>query len=322
MKLTQVTAILLTIQVANIYAAEPTALPTDKVNAELLSIGTTLAKGDIAGLEQKAINAAAGQLQSATQSYLQKLFPTVELWLGMGDPSQPNAGLLVVAPLSDPKDIKNTLFTQASVYYLDNRTTVNLGLGYRRLEWNNKLLLGVNGFYDHEFPYDHGRTSIGLEARTTVGEVNFNQYWGVSGWKMGRNSLEERALGGTDLEVGVPLPYMNWAKVYARGFVWDSVDGAKNIVGNDLSLRAQVPILPGLAIEAGHRTFNTLKDEDFLRITYNVMDFNATKPTQPWFNESAYALGSMEDRRYDKVRRENLIVKQTRSKFSVRVRGS
>jgi adhesin/invasin len=240
----------------------------------------------------------------------------------MGDPSQPNAGLLVVAPLSDPKDIKNTLFTQASVYYLDNRTTVNLGLGYRRLEWNNKLLLGVNGFYDHEFPYDHGRTSIGLEARTSVGEVNFNQYWGVSGWKMGRNSLEERALGGTDLEVGVPLPYMNWAKIYARGFVWDSVDGAKNIVGNDLSLRAQVPILPGLAIEAGHRTFNTLKDEDFLRITYNVMDFNATKPTQPWFNESAYALGSMEDRRYDKVRRENLIVKQTRSKFSVRVRGS
>ncbi len=83
-----------------------------------------------------------------------------------------------------------------------------------------------------------------------------------------------------------------------------------------------MPILPGLAIEAGHRTYTTIKDEDFLRITYNVMDFNAKKPTQPWFSETAYTLASMEDRRYDKVRRENLIVKQTRSKFSVRVRGS
>lgn len=322
MKLLHIAAIALGLHTVNISAAESTSPTPDKSNSELLSLGAALVKGDVAGLEQKAINAAAGELQSATQSYLQKLFPTVELSLGLGDPSKPTAGLLIVAPLSDPKDIKNTLFTQGSVYHFDNRTTVNLGLGYRRLEWSNKLLLGVNGFYDHEFPYDHGRTSVGLEARTTVGEVNFNQYWGVTGWKMAKNSLEERALGGTDLELGVPLPYMNWAKVYARGFVWDAVDGANNIKGNDVSLRAQVPILPGLAIEAGHRTYNTLKDEDFLRITYNVMDINAVKPSKPWFNDQAYTLASMEDRRYDKVRRENLIVKQTRSKFSVRVRGS
>jgi adhesin/invasin len=37
-------------------------------------------------------------------------------------------------------------------------------------------MLGVNAFYDHEFPYDHGRYSIGLEARSTVGEVNANMY--------------------------------------------------------------------------------------------------------------------------------------------------
>lgn len=322
MKLIQATAIALTLHAAGVCAAEETPVTQDKSNAELLSIGTALAKGDVATLEQKVINAAAGELQSATKSYLEKLFPTVELSLGLGDPSKPTAGLLIVAPLSDPKDVKNTFFTQGSVYHFDNRTTVNLGLGYRRLEWDNKLLLGVNGFYDHEFPYDHGRTSVGLEARTTVGEVNFNQYWGVTGWRATKNSLEERALGGTDLEIGVPLPYMNWAKVYARGFIWDAVDGEKNIKGNDMSLRAQVPILPGLAIEAGHRTYVNLKDEDFLRITYNVMDFNSKKPTQPFFSETAYNLSSMEDRRYEKVRRENLIVKQTRSKFFVRVRGT
>ena len=46
---------------------------------------------------------------------------------------------------------------------------------------------------------------------------------------------------------------------------------------------------------------------------------NAAKPSQPWFSEKAYQLSSMEDRRYDKVRRENLIVKQKGNQgFTVR----
>jgi len=291
-------------------------------DSKLISLGTKLATSDIDSLKSQGINLLSNEAASKGKSYLEKYFPTVELSLGLGDPSKPTAGVLVVAPLSDPKDVKNTFFTQGSVYHFDNRTTVNLGLGYRRLEWDNKLLLGVNGFYDHEFPYDHGRTSLGLEARTTVGEINFNQYWGVTGWRTAKNNYEERALGGTDLEVGVPLPYMNWAKVYVRGFIWDSVDGVKDLKGNDLSFRAQVPILPGLAIEAGHRTYTTINDEDFMRITYNVMDINAVKPTKPWFSENAYQLSSMEDRRYEKVRRENIIVKQKRvNGFSVQFVG-
>lgn len=307
----------------NANAAEPEVTPKlDPKTAELLDLGLKLAQADTDTLKSQGINLLSNEAANHSKSFLEKYFPTVELWLGMGDPNQPTAGVLVVSPLSDPKDIKNTLFTQGSVYHFDDRTTVNLGLGYRRLEWDNKILLGVNGFYDHEFPYDHGRTSLGLEARTSVGEVNFNQYWGVTGWKMANTGYEERALGGTDLEVGVPLPYMNWAKVYGRGFIWNSVDGVSNLKGNDISLRAQVPVLPGLAIEAGHRTYNNLKDEDFLRITYNVMNFNAAKPSQPWISETAYQLASMEDRRYEKVRRENLIVKQKKNaRFSVTVRG-
>jgi adhesin/invasin len=308
---------------ANANAAEPEVAPAlDPKTSQVLDLGLKLAQGDTDAIKSQGINLLSNEAANHSKSFLEKYFPTVELWLGMGDPNQPTAGVLVVSPLSDPKDIKNTLFTQGSVYHFDDRTTVNLGLGYRRLEWDNKILLGVNGFYDHEFPYDHGRTSLGLEARTSVGEVNFNQYWGVTGWKAANTGYEERALGGTDLELGVPLPYMNWAKIYGRGFIWNSVDGVSNLKGNDISLRAQVPVLPGLAIEAGHRSYNNLKDEDFLRITYNLMNFNAAKPSQPWFSETAYQLASMEDRRYEKVRRENLIMKQKKNaQFSVTVRG-
>ena len=87
-------------------------------------------------------------------------------------------GVLVVRPLSDPSNITNTIFTQGSLYFSDEgRKTLNLGLGDRFLTLDNKLLLGANIFYDHEFPYDHGRTSLGLEAKSSVGEINYNKYF-------------------------------------------------------------------------------------------------------------------------------------------------
>jgi hypothetical protein len=284
--------------------------PTDSKGLKLFNTARTLVAGNgSADIETKVTQAIANEGVGVAKSFLEKYFPTVEISYTTGLYGKPTTGVLVVAPLSDRSDVKNTLFTQVSTFYTDNRTTVNLGLGYRRLEWDNKLLLGANLFYDHEFPYDHQRTSVGLEARTTVGEVNFNQYWGISGWQDGRGQFEERALGGTDLEVGVPLPYMNWVKFYARGFIWDRVDGVNDLKGHDLSLQATIN---GWSVSAGKRSFNGLTDNDFMQVSYNFM---ADKPTEKmeWFSSQAYQLASMEDRRYDKVRRENIIIKQTRS---------
>jgi adhesin/invasin len=134
--------------------------------------------------------------------------------------------------------------------------------------------------------------------------------------------LQEHALGGTDLEAGVPLPYMNWAKLYVRGFVWNAYAGVADLKGNDVSLRAQVPLLQGLSIEAGHRNFNNLPSEDFLKISYNLMSLMKTQEAQPLISQTAYSVSSMESKRYDKVRRENLIVKQKRNaSFTVNVIG-
>jgi hypothetical protein len=76
---------------------------------------------------------------------------------------------LFLTPFFDLSKIQDTFFMQNSLFHKDNRTTINTGLGYRKLTLENNLLIGVNGFYDHEFPYNHGRTSLGLELRTTVG---------------------------------------------------------------------------------------------------------------------------------------------------------
>ena len=301
----------------------PTKSSLDSDQQQILSLGAKVAQNGVDGLKTEATSSINAGATGITKSFLEKYFPTVEVQLDLLDKNKPISSLLILAPLSDPNDVKNTFFTQDSIYHQDNRTTINMGLGYRRLELDNKLLLGVNAFYDHEFPYNNARTSIGLEARSTVGEINFNQYWGASGWRNGANGLQERALGGTDIEAGVPLPYMNWAKLYVRGFIWNSYDGVADLKGNDVSLRAQVPMLTGLAFEAGHRTFNgSTPSEDFLKISYNIMSIMKPQVAQPFFSENAYSLSSMENKRYEKVRRENLIVKQKRNaSFTVNVIG-
>jgi len=286
--------------------------PNDEDRSAFIDLSKMVAAGDLEGAQNQVIEAATDQGVGFTQTFLEKYFPTVEISFSTKEGNKPTTGILVVAPLSDQEDVQNTLFTQVSAFYTDNRTTLNAGLGYRRLISDNTLMLGMNAFYDHEFPYDHGRYSIGLEARTTVGEINANMYQATTKWKTGKNGQQERALDGWDIEAGLPLPYMNWATVFVKRYEWSGEDGRKDIKGNDAQLRAYVPILPGLEIQAGRTFKDDEKDSNYFTAIFNVTEAFSNKPKQQvqWFNDTAYKLESMEDRRYEKVRRENIIVKQ------------
>jgi len=302
------------------------ATTNDEDRSAVIDLTTIIAAGDIEGAQSQVIEAATDQGVGFTQTFLEKYFPTVEISFSSKEGQKPTTGILVVAPLSDQEDIENTLFTQVSAFYTDNRTTLNAGLGYRRLVSDNTLMLGVNAFYDHEFPYDHGRYSVGLEARSTVGEVNANMYQATTKWETGKNRLQERALDGWDIEAGLPLPYMNWATVFIKRYKWDGVVGAKDLKGNDAQLRAYVPILPGLEIQAGRTFKDDDKDSNYFIATFNIAEAFSNKPNQQvqWFNDTAYKLESMEDRRYEKVRRKNIIVKQVRSPvtgFTAKAKG-
>ena len=111
-----------------------------------LKLASTTSKDQVvADAKSYAGNKAAG----VSKSLLERYFPTVEASLNFGDPDDTVGGLLLVAPLSDQDYVKNTVFTQVSAYHFDRLTTLNLGIGYRRLELYNTLLWGVNAFYDH-----------------------------------------------------------------------------------------------------------------------------------------------------------------------------
>ena len=299
-------------------AEAPSELTEDQ--SKLLSLGKTLVAGDVDTLADTAINSVVEEGVGITESFLERYFPTVEISYGAAGGEKPTAGLLIVAPLTDKEDIFNTVFTQVSGFYQDNRTTLNLGLGYRHITDNKKYLYGINAFYDHEFPYDHGRTSVGVEAMSTMWEVRGNKYWATTDWKTGRRGQQERALDGYDLEAGIPLPYMNWTTVFIKHFKWDAYDGADDLEGQDLSFRAQFPaFLKGLEVEAGRSFYKDYRNESFVKISYNLTEIFKEKKSyrEPWFNKTAYRLESVEHKRFEKVRRENLIVKQTRGSLKV-----
>ena len=83
-----------------------------------------------------------------------------------------------------------TVFNQTSLNTHDNDETVNIGFGYRKLLNDNKILIGSNIFYDHQFDLDHKRTGAGLEAISSIFDLRGNYYNALSGSKITSDGSE------------------------------------------------------------------------------------------------------------------------------------
>ena len=100
------------------------------------------------------------------------------------------------------------LFNQINLNRYDDRTTLNLGLGYRRLNAEETWMTGVNAFYDHEFPNDHKRNGVGFEVVSSVLESRVNSYNGTTGYIKDKSGTDSKALDGRDMGFKVALPYL------------------------------------------------------------------------------------------------------------------
>jgi hypothetical protein len=250
------------------------------------------------------------ELTKKTNDYISgslgSIFPTAEVSLSSGTSDKVIGSILFVSPLSDINNKENTLFTQGSIYFSDDdRETLNLGIGNRKLLINDTLMLGANIFYDNEIDYGHTRASFGIEAISSVGSLRANQYYAISGWK-DVGETQEKALNGSDIEVGVPLPYLPWTNFYLRTFEWKGVDGAADLKGDEMSLEAKLPL--GLNVEVGKRSDDGItEDQEFIKLTWTCC---SNKEQNFGISDTAYSLTSVADQRFQKVRRQNLIVKQ------------
>jgi len=135
---------------------------------------------------------------------------------------KPRYYIETVQPFYQSAGKKDTFFTHIRVSEQDEYGTYSAGVGYRRLLFNNNLLAGINTFFDYQDPHQHYRQGVGLEAIGKLAEFRTNGYFGLSPAREVEGvSTYEKARDGFDMELGFPLPYLPWMKVFGSYYWYD-----------------------------------------------------------------------------------------------------
>jgi adhesin/invasin len=203
------------------------------------------------------------------------------------------------------------LFNQINLNRYDDRTTLNLGLGYRRLNADETWMTGVNAFYDHEFPDDHKRNGVGFEVVSSVLESRVNIYNGTTGYKKDKSGTDSKALDGRDMGFKVALPYLPGMKFGMNAFAWEGIDGMKDKKGRKYTLGGSLS--DNLILNYVRTDYKDAATKDTnsinLKYTWNFGQ-KSTKPKLFDLSSTAYKLEKLGDERYSLVQRENKIVKK------------
>lgn len=235
--------------------AQMAAQDGDGAAAQALTLGAQMA--------ENAVGEALGGALGSVPPWLQR----VELGLSFSSDFDAEFFLSTVQPLWRSAGARDTVFFQGRVASGEDELTTNLGLGYRRLVWDRRLMLGANAFLDKEWDDDHNRAGVGVEARSMPFDLIANYYEALSGRHRVDSDTYERALDGFDVELGVQVPHLPWAKVFARKSWWDGVEAA-DVQSERVAVRLR-PV-PHIEVEAGRQWTDRQSSESFLKLSVNL----------------------------------------------------
>jgi adhesin/invasin len=257
---------------------------------------------------------AEGYVSSRIEQSLSERFRNVEIDIADIDGEDTKFSIFTVQPLYDNPSAGRATFFQGGIIVMDDADTLNLGLGQRWILNDGKVIAGLNLFYDNEWDAGHERVSVGGEVLTSVGDLRINSYTALSDTET-VDGANETALDGMDMELALPLPYLPNTRIHAKSFSWEGHDGADDLEGSTTSLRSALPY--GLALEAGSTSYDDddKEDADFISLSFNIARFHQQQYVQQpvLVSDKAFALMDITDRRFEKVRRQNKIVKQVAS---------
>ena len=208
-----------------------------------------------------------------------------------------------------------TVFNQTSLNTHDGDGTINIGLGTRKLLNDNKILIGSNLFYDHQFDEGHKRTGVGVEAISSVFDIRGNYYNAISGSKT-TSEGSERALDGWDTQLDYHLPGEKDVNIFANLFRFENsaTDSTYEEKGTKIGANAS---LGNFIIEGGYLNDNKKNDVFFGSIKFVVkLGDQAENQT---LNYLEYT--DVSDKLYQPVKRENKIRVVKISKSGVQVSG-
>ena len=210
-----------------------------------------------------------------------------------------------VQPLGHYDDTSRHIwFTQQRISRAaDIGTTLNVGVGYRRISKDDSRLYGAHLFYDHRFLRHHDRLSGGLEYMSGESEFRFNWYGSASDERVLDANLHtlERVANGYTLEYGKTFKNARWASVYVEGYHWDQERQADK---NGLRIGSELQLTPRVSVDMGYNKPEHSSDGAYGKITFRL----AGAPVA-WYGGKHSVEGSMSVRSkmLSFVRRHNTI---------------
>ena len=150
------------------------------------------------------------------------------------------------------------LFNQFNLISQDSKTTINLGIGKRKLYDSDTYILGTNFFIDYQFDESHLRSGLGFEAISNSLDFIANYYNAISGFK-NTSDGREKALDGYDLKLNYHLSNKSNTDLFLQLFEWENPNSTYEEKGEKLGMTSSIG---NLAFEIGY--LNDNKDNDGL----------------------------------------------------------
>lgn len=267
-------------------------------------------------LSQTAINSSLSQLKSLGQQMNLTGLSHFEGEVTLHSDGKPEYSFLTVIPLHETPEMRHNIFSQLGInqrkdILTKDRTTFNLGTGYRYLTLDEKWLLGTNIFLDHESQLNHNRLSIGAEAISSLTGIRGNIYQPLSDWKERSDTRQEKALQGLDIEFSGKFPTNTQLEGFIKGYWWNKTkqwnEKHNDIFGHQLSLEYSPYQFLTLRGAYDNNNQNKANIELGMQFKYKLgqgLDYfqDYTPPK----------LTDISATRFQKVRRENTIRTQSR----------
>lgn len=199
---------------------------------------------------------------------------------------------------------RDVWFTQQRISRAsDIGTTLNVGVGYRRIPKDDRRLYGAHLFYDHRFLRHHDRLSGGLEYMSGESEFRFNWYGSASDERILDANLHtlERVANGYTLEYGKTFKNARWARVYVEGYHWNQERQADK---NGLRVGSELQLTPRVSVDMGYN-----KPEHNSGGAYGKITFRLAGSPVAWYGGKHSVEGAMSVRSkmLSLVRRHNTI---------------
>ena len=234
--------------------------------------------------------------------------------INLQDNLKPTIEIQSVSELINYND--GTLFNQINLLSHDQETTINFGIGKRKLVEDETLMLGTNIFLDYQFDESHLRTGIGFEAISNSLDFIANYYNAVSGFKSTEEG-REKALDGYDLRLNYHLSKKNNTDLFLELFEWENPNSTFEEDGEKFGVSS---LIGNVAIVLGYLNDNRNNDGIFGSVKV-VVPLGKQKSKNNISQTTNINNLSVRNKLYVPVQRDNKIKVVKISKSGVKISG-